>query len=378
MESTPKTIAVLIAAHNEALCIAATLESIARQKRKPDQLIVVDDASNDTTAAIVETFGAMVIRRVKPSGRKSIAQNEALPFITTDLVVTVDADTVLAKDTIEKLAVRFEEPNPPTGASAFILPAEIRSVWQRGRSIEYLFGQSFGKLLQGRFNSVLVAAGCCACWDVAAVRERGGFGSCSLAEDMDLTMDVLTFPRILPGNNRVVFVPDAFAYTLDPRTFRVYVRQMRRWYAAFFQNLIIHRKALLLLRRPRLSLLTLLLLLDGIGGTILFFGIPLATFVLNWHWAFLYVGLFFASALGIEGLVAAAFVLYRGKLLRRTKKKRGLVLETLRLVESKTELPLSILCYLFITNTINRCIFLWSGLFEILFRRPLCVWRKGH
>ncbi|WP_241661390.1 AMP-binding protein [Thermomonospora catenispora] len=49
---------VVVPAYNEAAGITATLEAIARQHRRPDGVVVVDNASTDGTAAVVREFAA--------------------------------------------------------------------------------------------------------------------------------------------------------------------------------------------------------------------------------------------------------------------------------------------------------------------------------
>ena len=73
-----------------------------------------------------------------------------------------------------------------------MLPRRVRSVWERSRLIEYLFGQAYYKSVQSSCRSVLVTSGCLACYPAALIRERGGFRSRLLTEDMEVTTWITT------------------------------------------------------------------------------------------------------------------------------------------------------------------------------------------
>lgn len=91
---------VLIAAHNEEACIGATLQSLADQDRRPDEIIVVADRCTDRTVEIAVSHGAKVFETIGNEYRKAGALNQALMVVLTDLasedqVLLMDADSVL-------------------------------------------------------------------------------------------------------------------------------------------------------------------------------------------------------------------------------------------------------------------------------------------
>ena len=63
------TIAVLMPAHNEALVIAQTLQSVLTQLTNQDQLLVVADNCSDDTAIIAKNLGANVLQRANLNQR---------------------------------------------------------------------------------------------------------------------------------------------------------------------------------------------------------------------------------------------------------------------------------------------------------------------
>ena len=96
----------LIAAHNEVHRIAAALESLAAQTRRPDEVIVVADRCTDRTADIAVAHGAKVFETFGNRHRKAGALNQALKTVLADLspsdeVLLMDADTVLTGGFLE-------------------------------------------------------------------------------------------------------------------------------------------------------------------------------------------------------------------------------------------------------------------------------------
>jgi poly-beta-1,6-N-acetyl-D-glucosamine synthase len=99
-------VVVLIPAHNEAASIKETINSLCRQSRPPDEIIVVSDNSSDATDDRSMLHGAKVLVTVGNTARKAGALNQALRHILSalgddDLVLVMDADSQLAPGWIE-------------------------------------------------------------------------------------------------------------------------------------------------------------------------------------------------------------------------------------------------------------------------------------
>lgn len=93
---------VCIPAHDEAATIGAVVERIRAEyvehRRVVDEILVVDDHSNDATAAVAAAAGARVVRtRVEPAGPgrgagKGAAIARSLEACSTDLIGWMDGD----------------------------------------------------------------------------------------------------------------------------------------------------------------------------------------------------------------------------------------------------------------------------------------------
>jgi glycosyltransferase involved in cell wall biosynthesis len=92
-------ISVVIPAYNAAHFLPRSLASVFAQTRPPDEVIVVDDGSTDSTARIAEELGAKVIQR--PNGGIGAARNAGLRQASGEWIALLDADDSWAP---EKLA----------------------------------------------------------------------------------------------------------------------------------------------------------------------------------------------------------------------------------------------------------------------------------
>ncbi|MGH4030162.1 glycosyltransferase family 2 protein [Actinomycetota bacterium Odt1-20B] len=247
-------VTVIVPAHNEEEGLPATLASLARQTVAPDRVLVVDDASADRTGEVAAAYGATVLRPPANLGSKARAQNYALPHCTTELVLAVDADTVLADDYIERVVPVFDDPEVVVAAGN-VQTRHTRTVWERGRSVEYLFGFHWHRPIQHAAGSPLVCSGCCSVFRRADLVVFGGFPERTIVEDMDFT-----WSQQLAGR-RALYVSDAVAWAADPETLTYLRKQVWRWMAGFCQNVRLHLGRSLT-AKPMLALWILLALVE--------------------------------------------------------------------------------------------------------------------
>jgi biofilm PGA synthesis N-glycosyltransferase PgaC len=235
---TPSQVTVLVPAYNEAESVADTIRSLQTQTVRPEEIIVIDDCSSDDTGDVARALGVTVIRPPANTGSKAGAQNFALPWVRTPFIMAVDADTSLAPDAIARLRDAFADAEVGA-ACGFVLPRHVRSMWERGRYIEYLFAFTFYKQVQDYYEKPLIASGCFSIYRTEVLRAHGGWQTRTLAEDMDLTW---SFFR---SGQKVRFVPEALCYPIEPHDYAFMRKQLKRWSHGFVQNVTLHWRGLL-------------------------------------------------------------------------------------------------------------------------------------
>src|SRR6266700_2417553 len=186
MRTVADRVAARVPAFNEAASVADTIRSLQAQTARPREIIVVDDCSTDGTGDAARALGVTVVRPPANTGSKAGAQTFALRYVRTPLTIAVDADTVLAADAIERLLPAFAQ-SRVAAACGFVLPQRVRSLWERGRYIEYLFAFTFYKQVQEYYGKPLISSGCFSMYRTAILRAQGGWSNRTMAEDMDLT-----------------------------------------------------------------------------------------------------------------------------------------------------------------------------------------------
>jgi glycosyltransferase involved in cell wall biosynthesis len=227
------TVTVIVPAYNEEDGIRDTLDALVQQTVRPERIIVVDDCSQDNTGSVAREYGVEVLRPPHNLGSKARAQNYALPYCATDLVLPVDADTILAADYVERIKLPFEDPRVVIAAGN-VQTKVTRTVTERGRSIEYLYGFHFYRPIQNRAGAPVVCSGCCSAFRREVLVASGGFPERTIVEDFDWTAT-----QQIAGK-KAVYVAAAEAWAADPETIRYLRKQMNRWMSGFFQNMRIH------------------------------------------------------------------------------------------------------------------------------------------
>ena len=229
---------ILVPAYNEGASLGDTLRSIASQSVRVAAVIVIDDCSSDDTADVARALGATVVTPPVNTGSKAGAQNFGLAHVRTAYVLAVDADTALAPDAIERLLGAFADERL-AAACGFVVPRHVRTMWERGRYIEYLFAFTFYKQVQDYYEKPLIASGCFSAYRTDVLRAHGGWSTRTLAEDMDLTWS------FYQSGHGVRFVPAAVCYPIEPHDLRFMRRQLKRWSHGFVQNVRLHWSGLL-------------------------------------------------------------------------------------------------------------------------------------
>ena len=267
---------VIVPAFNEADFVADTIQSLLSQTQPPQEIIVVDDCSTDGTGDIARELGVTVLRPPVNTGSKAGAQNFALPQVETPFVMAIDADTTLAEDAIEILS-RSMQSEKVGAACGFVLPRHVRTIWERGRYIEYLFAFTFYKQVQDYYQRPLISSGCFSMYRTRVLRSMGGWPSRTLAEDMDLTWSFHQAGYI------VRFEPKALCYPVEPHNFDFMSKQLHRWSHGFVQNVELHWRGLL--QVPFLRSAVAVALWDAvIASTVFLFLLPLLAIVFQNPW----------------------------------------------------------------------------------------------
>jgi biofilm PGA synthesis N-glycosyltransferase PgaC len=285
-----------------------------------------------------------VIRPPSNTGSKAGAQNFALDMVQTEFAMAIDADTTLAPDAIEKLLPAFSDPKV-AAACGFVIPRYVRTLWERGRYVEYLLAFTWYKPIQDYYQKPLISSGCFSMYRTQILKENGGWSVRTLAEDMDLTW---TFYEEGYG---VRFMPGAVCYPIEPHTYTFMRKQLRRWSHGFIQNVMCHWRKTLNIKYLRTFIAVSLW--DAVIASLTYlFLLPL-------------IAILFTKPILLIGYVIDIPVVLIPVLSKAFERK-----EALRALVSTPSF--------FVLRTVNGFFVLEAIFAELLMKKSLHVYEKGH
>jgi biofilm PGA synthesis N-glycosyltransferase PgaC len=230
-------VTILLACHNEEGGIGNTIQKIAAQDYSGSiEVIVIDNASIDRTAEAArvagERSGVPVRVLHEPVPGKNHALNRALPHVKTQLVITLDADTLLHKSAVRYIVARLlSAPDDVCAVAGAVLVRNSRdNLLTRMQEWDYFLGIASVKRLQGLYQGTLVAQGAFSLYKLDALKAVGGWPD-AIGEDIVLTWG------FLERGWRVYFEPLAVAFTDVPVTVRHFVCQRSRWARGMIEGL---------------------------------------------------------------------------------------------------------------------------------------------
>ena len=258
-------VTIIVPAFNEQASLKHTIESLIECDYPNKQILIVDDGSTDRTYEIANSFAQkisngkfMVIR--KENGGKSSAINYGLQFANGDIVVILDADSIIGRDALKELVKYFQYPDV-VAVGGNIKASNRCSIITNCQALEYLIGINLFKRAFDIFGTVMVVPGALGAFRKSALIERGEYDKDTLTEDFDATIKLLKSGRSVQGSSF------ALSYTEAPSTLKDLYKQRIRWYRGNLQTLVKHRDIITSKKNQLLnsyayplSLLTMLLL----------------------------------------------------------------------------------------------------------------------
>jgi cellulose synthase/poly-beta-1,6-N-acetylglucosamine synthase-like glycosyltransferase len=271
-------ISLVIPAKDEESTIAGTVRSLLQLEYPSFEIIVVSDGSTDGTLDVLRREFRLVpfpaayrvsiptqpIRAVyrslkhanlrvidKENGGKSDALNAGLNAVKCPLFCAVDADSVLQRDSLQRVVRPFLE-DPTTIASGgtirvangcrvsegFIETVGMPRSWlARIQVVEYLRAFLFGRMGWSPMNAMLIVSGAFGLFRRSVVVEAGGYRTDTVGEDMELVTRLHRLHRLSGKRYRIVFVPDPICWTEVPESLAVLCRQRMRWQRGLLESL---------------------------------------------------------------------------------------------------------------------------------------------
>ncbi len=234
-----RSIALILPAHNEEVVIAATVRSALAAGMDAADIFVVSDGSIDTTVLIALSHLPWYNVFAQPQGGKAMAILGGIKHFGIEQRYTwvhiADADGVFTPSYFDELKARLDD-------SFVAATGHVQSLeggWiSKYRTYEYTLGLEIMRRIQNFLGVIPVIPGA-TCVFRTDIIDQLDFTQPSLTEDMDLTMQI---HRQKIG--KIAYIPQAKAFTQDPKDFGDYWKQISRWYRGAWQVMLRHKVGL--------------------------------------------------------------------------------------------------------------------------------------
>jgi len=262
----------------------------------------------------------------KENGGKADSLNAGINAARYPLFCAVDADSILQRDSLQRVAQPFLEDTHvvATGGSIRIangcqvsngflqkvdLPKKLLPLLQ---IVEYLRAFLFGRMGWSPLNAMLIISGAFGLFKKEVVIEVGGYRANTIGEDMELVVRIHRLYRLAKKPYRIVFVPDPICWTEAPEDLTTLKNQRVRWQRGLLESLGLNLGLLCHYRGGAVGWLafTFMLLFEALGPVIevtgyLFMFALFASGMISSQalWVFLFVAIGFGVLLSVSGLL---------------------------------------------------------------------------
>ena len=288
-------ISVLVPAYNEEVTIVDSVRSLMDLDYRLYEIIVIDDGSKDETAArLIEAFSMRRVERPvhlrlkcrplkavyeapgtkvkltlvrKENGGKGDSLNMGINVSRYPYFLCMDADSLLQKDSLEKIAQPVLEDDCVVAVGGLIRVAQCVEM-ENGEVVGYHlpanpvtcmqvmeYDRSFlaSRILMDQFNGNLIISGAFGLFKKETVVAAGGYDAGTLGEDMELVVKLHVYCRNNQQKYAIRYEPNAVCWSQAPTSLKDLMKQRRRWHLGLFQSMVLHRQ---IFANPRFGLVS--------------------------------------------------------------------------------------------------------------------------
>jgi cellulose synthase/poly-beta-1,6-N-acetylglucosamine synthase-like glycosyltransferase len=282
-------ISLLVPAYNEQKTIVTSVHAMLQLSYSQYEIIVINDGSTDDTIGVLQREFSLVpfpeayrsrlptkpVRTIyrstvypnvrvidKENGGKADSLNVGINTSRYPLFCAVDADSILQRDSLQRVAQPFLEDPTVIAAGGTIRLANgcqvsggflekiglPKSKLAMIQIVEYLRAFLFGRMGWSPLNAMLIISGAFGLFRKESVIKAGGYLAGTIGEDMELVVRLHKLYRLAGRPYRIVFVPDPICWTEAPENLKTLKVQRIRWQHGLSDslglhlNLLFHRK----------------------------------------------------------------------------------------------------------------------------------------
>ncbi|MCA9349733.1 glycosyltransferase family 2 protein [Candidatus Saccharibacteria bacterium] len=234
INSPPVSISVIIPAWNEAVGITKTIQSVIDNHYPNLEIIVINDGSTDDSDKIIKTFikkhpDEKIIYHYQANAGKGHALNQGLKLATSEIIMTMDADSILDDQALYHLSIHFQDPEL-AGLVGRVEIANYQSLIGYLQYFEYSFG-FYAKKANSLLGIEYIFGGACAAFRKSLTFDQfGEFDTANLTEDIEMSL------RTQFHGLRSKYASDVVCYTEGASSIYGLVKQRIRWKKGRFET----------------------------------------------------------------------------------------------------------------------------------------------
>ncbi|USB35034.1 glycosyltransferase family 2 protein [Paenibacillus sp. YPG26] len=274
-------VSLLVPAYNEEVTVIENVKCLLTLNYPNYEVIVINDGSKDNTLGVlVDEFGlekipnpdmrnsidCQAINGVyhnpqyphlyvidKPNGGKADSLNAGINLSHYPLISSIDADSLLEKDALIRMARQYMENPEETVAIGgdvriangcliengqvkdFSLPNKM---WPMFQAIEYLKAFLGGRIGWSSINGLIIVSGAFGLFRKDYVIAVGGYRGGYPGEDMNIIIKLHRYMLENKLKYRIAFCPEAVCWTQAPDTYHILSNQRKRWGRGNLKNMI--------------------------------------------------------------------------------------------------------------------------------------------
>ncbi|WP_237391854.1 glycosyltransferase family 2 protein [Paenibacillus dendrobii] len=278
------SVSLLVPAYNEELTIIENVYCLMTLNYPTYEVIVINDGSSDKTLSVlISEFGLKKMSNPeirgtidtqnmrgiyhnpdypqlfiidKENGGKADSLNAGINFSHYPLISSIDADSLLEKDALIRMARMYME-NPEEmvaiGGDVRIANGCLiengavqkvslpRKIWPMFQSIEYLKAFLGGRIGWSHMNGLVIVSGAFGLFRKDYVIAVGGYRGGYPGEDMNIIIKLHRYMLSHKLPYRVAFCPEAVCWTQAPDSYKIISNQRMRWGRGNLKNMIENR-----------------------------------------------------------------------------------------------------------------------------------------
>lgn len=280
-------VSILVPAYNEEVTILDSIKSLMHLDYKLYEIIIIDDGSKDNTSEVLVDYFQMKkvnrpIKMVLPceeaeaifeksegnikltlvrkkNGGKGDALNMGINISRFPYFACIDADSMLQKDSLERIAQPAMEDDCIVAVGGLIRVSQCIEL-NEGNALGYHlpwnplinmqvmeYDRSFlaSRILLDSFNGNLIISGAFGLFRKDMVIAAGGYDTDTLGEDMELVMKLHVFCRSNNIRYSIRYEPNAVCWSQAPESLKDLAKQRRRWHIGLLQSMMKYRRVFL-------------------------------------------------------------------------------------------------------------------------------------